>query len=57
MYTAEPSYFVFLMHHRCGRRLRVASGQAAGVMPDIACAMRARLPQRMEFGQKIAPGR
>ncbi len=56
MFTAEPSYFNFLMQRR-GRRVRVASGRAAGVMPDLACVSRSRREQRMQFfGQKIAPG-
>jgi hypothetical protein len=56
MFTAELSYFNFLMQ-RPGRRVRAASGRAAGVMPDLACVSRSRRPQRMQFfGQKIAPG-
>ncbi len=46
MFTTEPSYFNFLMEHRCGRRVRVPFARAAGLMPEVACAERARRSQR-----------
>jgi hypothetical protein len=46
MFTAEPSYFNFLMEHRSGRRVRVPLAQAAGFMPEAASAERSRRSQR-----------
>jgi hypothetical protein len=46
MFTAEPSYFNFLMEHRCARRARFPFGQAAGAMPELPCGERPRRPQR-----------
>ena len=48
MITAEPSYFNFLMEHRCVRRVRVPFAQAAGVIPDLPRALGSRRWQRME---------
>jgi hypothetical protein len=44
MFTAEPSYFNFLMEHRSGRRGRFA--QAVGVMPELTGEERSRRAQR-----------
>jgi hypothetical protein len=46
MFTAEPSYFNFLMGHRCVRRARVPFTQAVGVMPEVTCVERSRWSQR-----------
>ncbi len=40
MLTSEPSYFNFLMKSRGLRRARVPFVQAAGVLPDLARAVR-----------------
>jgi hypothetical protein len=48
MLTAEPSYFNFLMEHRCVRRVRVPFAQAVGVMPNFPRAVRSRRWQRIE---------
>ena len=52
MRTGAPSYFDFLMKHRCSRRPRVPFAQAVGIMPDFAHVLRSRVPQRM---QPVAP--
>jgi hypothetical protein len=46
MFTAKPSYFNFLMEHRCGCRVRVPFAQAVGVMPELTCVERSRRSQR-----------
>jgi hypothetical protein len=46
MFTAEPSYFNFLMEHRSGRRVRVPLAQVAGFMPEAASTERSRRLQR-----------
>jgi hypothetical protein len=46
MFTAEPSYFKFLMEHRCARRARFPFVLAVGVMPEISCAERLRWSPR-----------
>jgi hypothetical protein len=46
MLTAEPSYFNFLMGHRCMRRARVPFAQAAGLVPDLTSVLRTRRLQR-----------
>jgi hypothetical protein len=46
MFTAEPSYFNFLMERRCAGRARVPFMQAAGVMPELARMERSRWSQR-----------
>jgi hypothetical protein len=56
MFTAEPSYFNFLMEHRCVRRVRVPFAQAVGVMPDLPRAERSRRWQRMEAAPLNAAG-
>lgn len=40
--TAEPSYFNFLMEMSDLHRAHVPLAQAAGVLPELACAMRVR---------------
>jgi hypothetical protein len=40
MFTGEPSYFDFLMKNRGLRGARVPFVQAAGVLPELACAVR-----------------
>lgn len=44
MFTAEPSYFNFLMEHRPGRRVRFA--QAVGVIPELTRGERSRRSPR-----------
>jgi hypothetical protein len=59
MFTAEPSYYNFLMEHRCLRRSRVPFAQAVGLIPDLTSVMRARRPQRvqaMSLKGDIRPG-
>jgi hypothetical protein len=46
MITAEPSYFDFLMKHRCPRRIRVPFAQAVGVMPELGPVVRFRVSDR-----------
>lgn len=46
MITAEPSYFDFLMKHRCPRRTRVPFAQAVGVMPELTRVVRLRVSDR-----------
>ncbi len=46
MITAEPSYFDFLMKHRCHRRVRVPFAQAVGVMPELSRVVRLRVSDR-----------
>jgi hypothetical protein len=46
MFTAEPSYFNFLMEHRCVRRARVPFAKAVGLIPELTSVVRARWPQR-----------
>jgi hypothetical protein len=46
MITAEPSYFDFLMKHRCPRRTRVPFAQAVGVMPELGRVVRLRASDR-----------
>ena len=48
MFTAEPSYYSFLMEHRCARRIRVPFAQAVGLIPDLMSVRRARRPQRLQ---------
>jgi hypothetical protein len=58
MFTAEPSYFNFLMEHRCMRR--VPFTRAVGLIPDLTSVVRARRPQRvqaMSLKSDIKPGR
>jgi hypothetical protein len=45
MFTTEPSYFNFLMEHRCARRVRVPFMQAAGAMPEATYVERSRWSQ------------
>ncbi len=40
MLIGEPSYFDFLMKNRGLRGARVPFVQAAGVLPELACAVR-----------------
>lgn len=40
MLTSEPSYFDFLMKNRSLRGARVPFAQAAGVLPELAHAVR-----------------
>ncbi len=47
MFTTEPSYFNFLMEHRCARRVRVPIRQAVGIMPGLTRATRSRRLQRV----------
>jgi hypothetical protein len=42
----EPSYFDFLMKHRCDRRARVPLAQAAGVLPERKRIVRPRRAER-----------
>jgi hypothetical protein len=44
MFTAEPSYFDFLMKHRTPRRTRVPFAQAVGVVPEPELTRVVRLP-------------
>jgi hypothetical protein len=46
MFTAEPSYFNFLMEHRSTRRVGVPFVPAVGVIPELTCVERSRRPQR-----------
>jgi hypothetical protein len=42
MFTAEPSYFNFLMQNRGLRRTPVPFVQAAGILPELARRIRFR---------------
>ncbi len=47
MFTAEPSYFNFLMDHRSRRRVSVPFAQAAGIAPGRAGTVRSRRSLRL----------